>query len=739
MRRYLLVWLLLAAVRCATLVHQHQPEGFTFSHYNKGAKVLDSVKSHEFTFAIKENNIDKLESLLAKVSDPQNTEYYGNYMSKTEIEKMTFNKEGFDAVKKFSLEHNFEILGEYKNLIKARAPLKKLVEVFNTEFYSYHKAKNNKNKRDKNQITRCLSYVMPAALEGHVAHIYSLTDIPPPIYGGEPPSSKLDNFTISSANSRKLGGITYGVTPQVLYDFYGITGSVSQGNQSIFASLGQTYSEEDLSLFQSYFGLSDNPIVRNVNRKPQSLSYCNTNIDDCAESSLDVQYITAAGIDGPTTHWYQSDDSATYMYTDNIFLEWAYNVSYTDFPPLVHSISYGSYEILLDDAVLDLFSAEMIKLGLRGITVIAASGDDGVAGYLFRSAYGLKMSQCYMYASFPASNPYVTAVGGTSGPENQDSSTTEIACSVKTGQTITTGGGFSNYYSLPSWQSAAVNTYVNNNKAKASPYSAYRGYPDISMAGESYVVAIGGYLYYVSGTSASAPVYAGLVSLVNSYRLSQGWSAVGFMNSAIYSNNGAFANDVLSGDNYCTSESNRCCTSVGFTCGSSWDPVTGFGTINYGSFLSYFSSEIPSTANTPTNKPTKMPTSAPTKKPSDRPTRAPSALPTAKPTIVPTVKPSFKPTIVPTRVPTRAPSVRPTAIPTNVPSAKPSYRPTIVPTMAPSSLPTTKSTNAPSLLPTAKPSYIPTLKPSPRPPTFKPSQRPPTFKPSIAPTKKVNL
>ena len=159
------------------------------------------------------------------------------------------------------------------------------------------------------------------------------------------------------------------------------------------------------------------------------------------------------------------------------------------------------------------------------------------------------------------------------------------------------------------------------------------------MAGEAYYVFVGGSAYLISGTSASAPVFAGLVSLVNSYRLYQGWSSVGSINSAIYSNNGVFANDVVSGDNYCTSNSSRCCASVGFTCDSSWDPVTGFGSINYDLFLSYFSYKIPSTA-----------------------TRNPSIKPTAYPTTGPTIKSTTSPSIKPSLLPSSTPIYRPTCI-----------------------------------------------------------------------------
>lgn len=66
------------------------------------------------------------------------------------------------------------------------------------------------------------------------------------------------------------------------------------------------------------------------------------------------------------------------------------------------------------------------------------------------------------------------------------------------------------------------------------------------------------------GTSLSAPVFAGMVSLVNAYLLQQGGSTLGWLNPSIYSNNGGYANDVTSGNNSCTKTTGACCSSIGF-------------------------------------------------------------------------------------------------------------------------------------------------------------------------------
>merc|ERR1712195_346641 len=140
----------------------------------------------------------------------------------------------------------------------------------------------------------------------------------------------------------------------------------------------------------------------------------------------------------------------------------------------------------------------MIKLGLMGVAVMAATGDDGVAGQEARPNLQGK-SACGYNPSYPASSPYVTAVGATQGIE---SGGPEIACSSKTGGLITTGGGFSAYYQQPKWQSAAVSEYF---EVAATPKLGYdktgRGYPDVAMAGHNFEVTVGGQTLIESGTS----------------------------------------------------------------------------------------------------------------------------------------------------------------------------------------------------------------------------------------------
>jgi tripeptidyl-peptidase-1 len=176
----------------------------------------------------------------------------------------------------------------------------------------------------------------------------------------------------------------------------------------------------------------------------------------------------------------------------------------------------------------------------------------------------------------------VTAVGATQGIE---SGTEEIACTSTTGGLITTGGGFSSHYEQPSWQAAAVEKYFSVAKQPVAGYDkSKRGYPDVGVAGHNYAVTVGGQSLAESGTSASAPVFAAMVSLINSARLADGKSAVGFLNPALYAmNNTGVFNDVTSGENNCAAQAEVCCDE-GFHASIGWDPLTGWGSLDFQKF-----------------------------------------------------------------------------------------------------------------------------------------------------------
>lgn len=132
-----------------------------------------------------------------------------------------------------------------------------------------------------------------------------------------------------------------------------------------------------------------------------------------------------------------------------------------------------------------------------------------------------------------------------------------------------TSGGFSNIFPRPSYQDAAVERYLD---AQGSTYkgrynASGRAYPDVATQGVRFAVQINGELVPVSGTSASAPTFAAIVSLLNDQLLGAGRSALGFLNPMLYQQGAAAMNDITSG-------SNPGCGTNGFEARAGWDPVS---------------------------------------------------------------------------------------------------------------------------------------------------------------------
>lgn len=166
----------------------------------------------------------------------------------------------------------------------------------------------------------------------------------------------------------------------------------SSVSQSVF-EVGQSFSTSDLTTFQQTYKLLVNPVSKVIG--PNNGWACFFNPDDCAEASLDVQYMMAMAQNASTTFWSINTNS------QDPFYDWIIALSTTANPPLVHSISYGS--IATEDVKTDMtrFNTEACKLGLKGVTITVSSGDDGVANYEARS----DSSQCGFNPSFPGTVP----------------------------------------------------------------------------------------------------------------------------------------------------------------------------------------------------------------------------------------------------------------------------------------------------------------------------------------------
>src|ERR1700760_2004700 len=182
-----------------------------------------------------------------------------------------------------------------------------------------------------------------------------------------------------------------------------------------------------------------------------------------------------------------------------------------------------------------------------GITITVAAGDSG-------SSDGASGNN----VDFPASSPHVLACGGTTLEGSGSTISSEVVWNEQASNEGATGGGVSNIFPLPSWQ-------ANSNVPAPSVSGGGRGVPDVSGDADpetGYQVRVDGQNQVIGGTSAVAPLWAGLIALANQ----QNGSNAGFIQPQIYAAKAASAfHDIVSGNN------------GAFSAGPGWDACTGLG------------------------------------------------------------------------------------------------------------------------------------------------------------------
>jgi tripeptidyl-peptidase-1 len=138
-------------------------------------------------------------------------------------------------------------------------------------------------------------------------------------------------------------------------------------------------------------------------------------------------------------------------------------------------------------------------------------------------------------------------------------------------------------FPAPAYQNASVNAYL---QALDSNYtglfnSSGRGFPDVSAYGTNISIFLNGNFKLTAGTSASTPMFAAMIALLNDRLVSAGQPPLGFLNPLLYSKNttalGAFHDN--------TNGTNPGCGTPGFSAIAGWDPVTGLGSPNFSNLL----------------------------------------------------------------------------------------------------------------------------------------------------------
>lgn len=357
---------------------------------------IDRDFIHEVVFVIQQRNMDEITRMLHDVSDPCSSNY-GQHMTQEQVTRMTENLDARDYVVSYLNRKGASVIGTTlgSEYITASATISVWESMLNTQFYAFHQTQSD-GKVEK--LVRAEKYWIPKDLDVHVESVFNTIQIPYRVIGNLRIPELIRECDIHSLISTDaLVGYT---TPSMIKEFYNVTtnkGS-SRSTQGVFGTIGQYYSPSDLASFQVAFGLPNQPTAASIGGF-SSDAKCISSVSNCGEANLDIQYIMATSPESPTTYWYSS----------LMFSDWLVTVAATSNPPLVFSISYGADEAFMSNSEMKAFSVQAIKLGMMGVTIVAASGDDGAVSDIVRAG----KIHCGYSPLFPGSNPYVVSVGAT--------------------------------------------------------------------------------------------------------------------------------------------------------------------------------------------------------------------------------------------------------------------------------------------------------------------------------------
>ncbi|KAI0316450.1 tripeptidyl peptidase A [Amylostereum chailletii] len=533
--------------------------------------------------ALPQPNFHELERHLYEVSDPYH-ERYSAHLSKADVEELVVpHPDSLAAVNSWLAAHGINendcVRSPAQDWVTVKVPVSLAETMLDTNFYMW------KHVVDGDVIVRTTSYALPQHVHAHIELIQPTT------YFSRVKAQKttfrfskpLPESPTAGVAKIKIPGSDVEVDPSCnttititclkqLYSAVGFNSSATNGNQiiGITGYLEQFANFDDLQLFfanqrPDALNSSFNVVLVNGGQNNQSTDEAG------AEANLDVQF--AFGLTFPTPGTFFSTggrppfipDQNTPTDTNEPYDEWLDFVLSQDTVPQAISTSYGDDEQTVPESFAQRVCASFAQLGARGVSLMFSSGDGGVGD----GDPDPTTSECLtndgrnitqFIPGFPASCPFVTAVGGTIDVP-------EVAV-------FFSGGGFSNYFARPSYQNDAVTTFLD-----ALPNGTYAGLfnacaiPDVAAQGDRFRIFLSGEAVSIGGTSASSPTFTGFVSLLNDARISQGLSPLGFLNPLFYS-------QAVSGFNDITIGNNPGCGTPGFNTG--WDAVTGLGTPDFG-------------------------------------------------------------------------------------------------------------------------------------------------------------
>jgi kumamolisin len=384
---------------------------------------------------------------------------------------------------------------------------------------------------------------IPAQLDGIVEGVFGLDNRPQ-----AKPHFRIRKIVAGAANPEASGG-SY-TAPQVAQAYNFPAGTDGSGQTIGILELSGGYKTADLSTYFKGLGITT-PKITAVSVDGATNSPTGSANGPDGEVELDIEVAGAIAPAAQIAMYFTPN-------TDQGFLDALTTAVHdTKLKPSVVSISWGGPESSWTQQAMSAFSSACEDASTIGVTILAASGDDG-------STDGT--SGGTPTADFPASSPYVLGCGGTRLALSGDTISSEQAWNELSAGEGATGGGVSEFFAVPSFQQSA-------SVPKAPNGFVGRGVPDVAGDADpqtGYSVVVDGQQTVIGGTSAVAPLWAALLARINQ---SLG-SSVGYLNPLLYTANvESSLHDITAGNN------------GSYSAGPGWDACTGLGSPNGAALL----------------------------------------------------------------------------------------------------------------------------------------------------------
>ncbi|WP_376793984.1 protease pro-enzyme activation domain-containing protein [Thermogemmatispora sp.] len=382
---------------------------------------------------------------------------------------------------------------------------------------------------------------IPKELEQIVVGIFGLDD--------RPQAQPHLRFATTTGHSVLVRDQAVGYTPLQVAQLYDFPRGLTGGGQCIaLIELGGGYNSEDLTTYFRQLGLPVPKVVSVSVDGGQNSPTGDPNSAD-GEVALDIEIAGAIAPEARIAVYFAPNSERGFL--DAITKA----IHDTTNQPTVISISWGAPETSWTRQAMTTMDQAFQAAAALGITVCVAAGDNGASD---------GVNDQKVHVDFPASSPYVLGCGGTRLEAQNTEVVREVVWNESAGGGGATGGGISDVFPLPWWQADAHVPPSLNDQHQG------RGVPDVAGNADpqtGYQIYVDGQQAPVGGTSAVAPLWAGLIALLNQKR----GQPLGYLNPFLYQHYQQLLEkkalrDVTSGDN------------GGYTAGPGWDACTGLGT-----------------------------------------------------------------------------------------------------------------------------------------------------------------